>query len=420
MPSFPAPLKENIAKVSLQAAIAAATLWDYRLFDLRIFDGAAIILLGLWFIVTPEPKGGFLLRRQRYWLLFLTIFVYAAAGFVLHGHRSSLAIIVLGTTGFILAGRTEWLKTIGPLCWVLVCIHVIFFAVQFTGFYGFGQVIDYQAIIDEASRIMLAPTHMRAAGLFQESNSYCLNLFVLTSTAILWRPYRLATIVAALTMIVSESLWGLGAALVLIFLNELRLQSSLRQLLSAVVVSGVIIGAIFNGYLWLNKSPDEHLPYFYWRITSIMEDQSLRERYLRNTCARAEQIRITSISPQRRFVSLLLGDGLSTGFFKECLPANGISFLLKSFGAAGMISLLAGMAMTLRGLPGSAKLYALLAIVFTFTSYPLMTYLIFWLWLLAIIGLLRFNVYKPNPPDEPAPPKTRHQDLVSSPQIPTR
>ena len=384
-------IKESIARVSLQIAIGAATLWDYRLVDLRLFDGVAILMLGLWLILTPKAQGGFSLLRRGYWFLFLTFAVYAVAGFILHKHRSSLAIFGFTAIGFIFVSRTDWLRTVGPALWLLTCVHMIFFAAQFIGFYGFGQVIDFQTIIGATSRIMRAPTQMRASGLFQEANSYCLNLFVLTSASILWRPSRVLTACAALTMILSESLWGLGAALVLFLLCELRLQTSLRRLLLSIAVSSLVIGVFFNGYLWLSKSHDENMPFLYWRITTIVSDASFQERYLQNACARDGQTHLEGDAPRSGLATLILGAGLSTRFFQECLPANGVSLLIKSFGAIGLAGLLAGFAMAIRGLSSRAKLYAISAIGFGFTTYPLLTYGIFWLWLPTILGLLRIN-----------------------------
>ena len=212
MQANPTSLKASAARLSVQLAFAAATLWDYRLFDVRLFDGAALLLLGLGLILMPRSQGGFLSSRRDYWLLFLTVAVYSVIGFVSQEHRSSLAILALAAIGFTLVGRTDWLRAAAPALWFLVCIHTLFFAIQFLGFYGLGKVIDFQTILGETSRIMRTPTQMRASGLFQEANSYCLNLFVLTSVAILWRPSRILTVGAALTMITSESLWGLGAA----------------------------------------------------------------------------------------------------------------------------------------------------------------------------------------------------------------
>ncbi len=105
------PERQRIANTLLAIALAAATLWDYRLFGLRIFDGLALVCLTGFFFVNFEPLNGFFQRRRDYWLMFGTIVAYAALGFILYGHRSSLAIIILGIGGFILIGRRDWLVT---------------------------------------------------------------------------------------------------------------------------------------------------------------------------------------------------------------------------------------------------------------------------------------------------------------------
>jgi hypothetical protein len=81
------------------------------------------------------------------------------------------------------------------------------------------------------------------------------------------------------------------------------------------------------------------------------------------------------------------------------LPANGLAFLIKSLGVIGSALILAGLFLALQGLPATAKAYAFLAIGFSFTTYPVVTYLIFWIWLPAIIGLLRlqYKLAKHNP-----------------------
>jgi hypothetical protein len=136
-----------------------------------------------------------------------------------------------------------------------------------------------------------------------------------------------------------------------------------------------------------------------------MEDGSLRERYLHNTCSQANTIEGANVFGQSRAIPLILGEGLSTVYFEQCLPVNGISFLFKSFGFAGLVFLFAGAAIALRGMPGKAKLYAALTVGFGFTSYPLVTYVIFWLWVPALFGLMRFKEFEQTQPAEPVPPE---------------
>ncbi len=380
----------NVATFFAAAAVAAASLWDFRLFDLRLFDGVALGCLGVYFVLAPEARTGFMLRRRSYWVLFSVIISYAAVGYVLHSHRSSLAIAALAVVGFVTIARRDWLDSAASFLWPLVCTHILFFFVQFGAFYVFHYVIDYQTALGETSRIMLAPDHMRAAGLFQEPNSYCLNLLVIASMAILKRPSRPLTLTAALTALLSESFWGIGVAMVLLFLNEMRLQQSPRRFIIAVSASLAAIVVVFNAYLWLGKNRNYPAPYAYGRIIGILSDPSMRERYIQNTCSFNNHT-VAASSPAVTVAKWALGEGLTTQFFKECLPVNGFAFLLKSFGAVGIVLVLAGFALAFRGLLISDKVYAALAIGFSLTSYPLVTYVIFWLWLSAIIGLLRLS-----------------------------
>jgi hypothetical protein len=353
-----------------------------------------------FFVLQWEPIPGWIQRRKSDLLLYGLVIAYAGLGYVLHGHRSSIAITILAAGGLLLAGRRDWLPSQGYFFWALAGVHMLFFLVQFSAFYGFHDIIDYQEILGGASRIMRSPEQMRAAGLFQEPNSYCLNLFVIASMAIVSRPSRPLTLVAALTMFLSESLWGIGAAVVLLFLNEMRLQQSPRRFIIAFSAAVAVLGVVFNGYLWLTKTAGDHIPYSYGRILEITKDPSLRERYLRNRCGSNPNTAITALPLETRLVQGAFGGGLTTQYFEKCLAANGIAFLYKSFGLVGLAALLAGFWLALRGLSVGAKLYFALALGFSLTSYPLFTYVIFWIWLPALIGLLHLAAGKPVPATE--------------------
>lgn len=396
-----APKRERLANASLAIALGTATLWDYRLFDLRIFDGVALASLLGFLLLTFEPLDGFLRRRRDFWLLFTTIVAYAALGFALHGHRSSLAIIALGVIGFILIGRRDWLAATRLFQWLLIA-HIVFFLIQFLTFYLFKMTIDFQTVVGAQSRVDARVYQIRAAGLFQEPNSYCLNVFVLGTMIILQRAGRLFVLAAAATMALSESIWGVGAAFVLLLLDAIFRCRSPWQMATRLFAFALAIAVVFNAYLWLTKRPGEALPYFYTRVLSITNDESTDARYLRNNCSSTEQAAMTKVPPKSRPPSWVFGEGLSTHFFMGCMPTNGVAFLLKSLGIIGSIALLIGFALALRGLPVGAKLYAAIAIGFSFTTYPLVTYVIFWLWLPAIIALLHLRNSEPDSANVPA------------------
>ena len=92
------------------------------------------------------------------------------------------------------------------------------------------------------------------------------------------------------------------------------------------------------------------------------------------------------IAPQ---IARITGEGLSTKYFFEGLPANGIHFLFKSLGVVGLILLSAGLAVALRGLPWVEKFFVAGSIAFAFTTYPIATYLIFWIWLSSLFVFVR-------------------------------
>lgn len=64
---------------------------------------------------------------------------------------------------------------------------------------------------------------------------------------------------------------------------------------------------------------------------------------------------------------------------------------------------MAGLLLALRRVTFDKRLYALVAIGFSFSTYPLATYLIFWIWLPALIGLLHLHQTQET---EHAPPQT--------------
>jgi hypothetical protein len=193
-------------------------------------------------------------------------------------------------------------------------------------------------------------------------------------------------------MLVSESLWGIGAALVLLLLSELRKQPSLRRAALTFGKSVIVVAILFNGYLIVSTARNEQTPFTYWRIASILTDPSLRERYISNTCSAAEAAQSEETSPAAKAMAVMFGQGLSTKYFQECLPANGVSLMLKSFGVFGVAALLAGLAMAFAGLANSGKFYVLAAVGFSMTSYPLLSYLVFWFWLPALVQLARRRI----------------------------
>ncbi len=140
--------KSNVATFFAAAAVAAATLWDIRLLDLRLFDGIALGCLGVYLILAPEPRADFVQRRRSYWILFSVIIFMPPLDMSFTPIAPRSAIAALAIVGFVTIGRRDWLDSAAPLCCGRLRARICCFScIQFGAFYGFHYVIDYQATI---------------------------------------------------------------------------------------------------------------------------------------------------------------------------------------------------------------------------------------------------------------------------------
>jgi len=401
MHALPHETRDRWAAILFTAAAASASLWDFRFSEVRIFDVASLALLLGYFLLSPESGRGWLKQRKIYIPLFAIIIAYAAFGYALHQHRSSIAIIALSLVGLHLIGRNDWLWSARVYKW-LVVLHVGFFLIQMVGYRVFDAAIYFHSY-DQISRYLSSGVAVKGTGLMQEANSYCLNVFVLTALSILHRSNRVLVLFAATTMMLSESLWGAGAAITLLFLNEFRNAASLKRFISMACAITLGAFAILNVYIWTTRTSGQEIPSLYSRILDIANDGSFRERYIQNSCdmneAGAPKITADNTGAPRRIASWIFGEGLTTAHFLNCLPANGLHFLFKSFGAAGLLALFLSLGLALRGLKPRDKFFVLAALAFAFTTYPLITYVIFWIWLPALIRFAALLEFSPAMPE---------------------
>ncbi len=381
--------RKQVGNFSAAIAIAASTLWDFRINDLRVFDFISILFILIYLACRPRTILKFNSGQKEAFIFFILIIVYAILGYILHGHRSSIAIILLALLSFILIGRPDWTERPRFFAYLLI-IHIITFYIQFIAQIFFNFSIDYHTILGANSRTTSDSGYFRASGLFQEPNSFSLNLFILGTIIILQRKYSPLLFLAAVTMALSKSLWGIIAALYLLLIYIPIDRKNIK--LNLVLI--LIFSTIFNLYIWFNDTRSNNIPFIYDRIINIFSDGSFRERYIQNTCDNDIRSYNDNASLFIRSVSYIFGNGLSTHYFTQCLAANGVSFLVKALGLVGFTALLGSFMIALRGLTYSTKLFAFMAIGFSFTTYPLVTYLLFWLWLTAIINLSRLNTPK--------------------------
>lgn len=389
--------KDNWAIFFFATASACATLWDFRFHNIRIFDISGLIFLFAFFWLQWTPLSTWLQSRREVLFFYGILIFYAALGLILHNHRSSFAIIALGLVGFALNGQREWLS-FHALFRCLIILHMAFFFVQFGAFYIIGETFDLHQYFGEPTHNIRNATEIRASGLFREPNSYCINLFLLTTLATLQKSSRLIVFLSATTMVLSQSLWGFGAAGILILMSEAREATFSYRIIKTYIVMLVLLGTIFNIYLWAIKPASDQLPYFYSRIINLYNDQSFRDRYIgRKTgdyCDATEHPKILVDSGDpilKRLPFWMFGEGLTTSYFLQCLPANGVAFFFKSFGILGLSALVFGLSQALRKASLRDRVFVAVTIIFSLTTYPLITYLIFWIWLAGLIGVANEN-----------------------------
>lgn len=376
--------------IALAASIFLATLWDFRLSGLRVFDIAALVPLAV-LILTRTWRAGQIRLNAAWVMLAAVMAAYAMLALVVVRHQSSAAIIVgclvfLGLTPF-----ARELRSTAAWCPWFMGVHIGAFSLQVIVYQFFHKVIDFHALYGEKSRIFNDPQE-RASGLFQEPNSYCLTIFMLMAVcALSGRSSRWLSIVAAATMVASQSLWGVGAAVVGIALESLPPDGQWRRKILATTMDLAVVFGLSIGYLYVTTPAGFTHPPIFDRLTQLSDDTSVRERYVRNnyyqefgppdeTAPPQPPIPVTEFTLPP-FFRVLVGSGFSTHYFLIRLPANGFALLGKSFGILGSALLLLALIKTLQPLQKRQRWLVVLSLAFTMTNYPLFTYLTFWLWL---------------------------------------
>ncbi|MCF6764278.1 hypothetical protein L3V82_00735 [Thiotrichales bacterium 19S3-7] len=342
----------------------------------RVFDYAGIIILLIGVFTTkkgvlklgtiaPDKFSLFLMIVSLMFVLWFSC-IAIVAGDIL----SSLAVLigVLIVLHYTLQEKVN-MKRFANFLDAVIIFNAIVFIIQLLMFKLFGDVLNFTHYAGSISARIYNESlnYFRPAGLYQEPNSYCTSVFMLIILRhnVLVKPRKLISWVAALTLVISQSLWGMGAFVLWVMLYT----SNKEKLYMLGVIFILLLYTSFTGKLsyFIEHSVTLH------RLSDIDADPSKEQRY---------GLLANYLSPNH-----FLGLGINTNAF-QTIAANGIAFVIYSFGLVGFLCL----GLTLSYL--FVRLYAiraLIAIAFLLTTYPLMTYMIFWIWL----GLLiRFNLDK--------------------------
>ena len=399
-----------IFPIFLSLTLFLSSLSDFRVNAVRIFDIVAI-LLTLFFIFCAKQKLNKLRDLSRYQKaipFFIIIFLWSLYGYLNFHHRSSLAIILLSTIFLLLfvfaENNLKNTNLIGKYLTFIILFHIFAFFAQYLGFILFHIVIDYQIPFGYISRIFPQDSAhvLRASGIFQEPNTYCVNIFSLLICYLNCNFSRGVFFLGILSMVLSGSLWGLAVAFFLILILFASTQSnfcSLRSLFSKLAPLLVILIFSSSTYFYFTKPSDQEMPNIYNRIKNIRTDPSFIERFKKsnrnnNIFDSYENGSFTLghfVNNKDDLFVKMIGEGFSTHYFQLGLPANTFSLLLKSFGYFGIISLVLSFFYLISNLSIGKISFVSAYLVIIFTSYPILTYYIFWISLFYLIVTLTIN-----------------------------
>jgi hypothetical protein len=408
-PSKAFPGRQAIARGALACALVAASLWDFRVATVRLFDLVALISLIVFFALERDFGRGALTRRAHILPFVAVMIAYAIFGYFDFHHRSSFAIVLLALVCVQFAGYADNAGLRRIFRWI-VYLNVAVQAVQYVCFYALGRLLDPQYFFGIESRILEAGgtvQYLRPAGLFQEPNSYSLNLFMMAAVVLLARHDRRFAFLSAASMLLTESLWGIVGAFVLLAFNEWNASATFLRKCAALAVVWIVVFVCFNAYIWVMKPASADEPYLYARLGRMSVDPSARDRYgefIDKTrvyeCPECKKTPPTiGLSPQ---LVKLVGRGLSTAVFYSEVAANGYSFFWYCLGPVGLMLVGAALIWAMLGVALRDQIYIAAAMIFAFTTYPLVTYVIFWLWLPAMLEVARKKSLAAATVDHPA------------------
>lgn len=357
-------------KWPLLLAFVLFSLWDIYRADLggRFLDyfGLAIVILRLGGQVVISRAA---LSVNRGHLLYLMVVaVYCGWSLVAKNYLTAGAIFIGALLIYPVFAdeKLDRRRLATQLDWLIV-INLVLFYLQVIAFRVFGQVLNYHEWLGVAVRIWNRDLwFFRAAGAYQEPNSFCLTMIMLLGLRIAYFGRRVDWILWAsvFALVFSNSLWGIvGAGIVLAL--------ALPSARSAAMVGGalgmaVVLSAAAGTTIWDQAKNVLFDPLTLTRIEYLADDPSVSSRYgggeVTNT-----------------FVSLLFGNGPSTTDFQALAGANGYGFLIYSFGFVGTLAFvfwLVNQSMNAKG-----RIAKPLLVGFLLSSYPLFTYLWWWAWL---------------------------------------
>ncbi len=251
----------------------------------------------------------------------------------------------------------------------LIALNLFFFFVQYFIYKITGVVINFHAIpgLIQPRTYNEGLIFFRAAGLYQEPSQYALAMIMIVT---LWafisrKPFGTLCLICLFSILLSESLWGIGAIVVYVMLFS-------RSMLFKLVFVGGVVSLIAIIMLTPSISGGLISAVSIERIANFQDDPSTSLR-----------LGVNANSESSFSILKIIGSGLSTSSF-QATGANGLNFYIISFGYIGFFIWILSFFTSLKRKP----LIVFVTVSFIMTSYPIFTYLIWWAWLALVFSNL--------------------------------
>ncbi|HBM90796.1 MAG TPA: hypothetical protein DD400_02830 [Rhodospirillaceae bacterium] len=345
-------------------------------------------------------------------LPFLLFVLYALWGWINLHHSSSLIMIVLAGIGLLITRlpQSTAQKVIDFVPW-LILFHMLLFVFQVIAFYGFADKLDYLTLASKSlinsplsdlvptswlqfpeSRMgqlgPYAPVILRPTGIFQEPNNYCETMVLLLIMIIDKKKRAWLRYITYGSMLLSQSMYGSGAALILFFFDTMinkRYKFFLGLCLLGLIGLNILL---FLGYGFNISSVS--------RIPNLISDTSFLERYVGLQMAHDLGLTNTTViqdhCPTDALPFKLLGHGLSSAYFGFCVAKNGMAQFIYATGILAPIILFLLWRNLRQNVSLQKALTLSLGLLLMLLSYPFYTYLFFWLWLGILLSAFKRKI----------------------------
>jgi hypothetical protein len=370
------------------AFVFSVFLWDFYIDGIRFFDFVSIGLIFTYFLISN--LGYFYIRKFPPWhiLFFVIIFLSVVHSFFYQDNHDFTSLLGIFAFSVVYLFLVFFVRLPAPKYMVniidgIIALLLLLFYIQFVLYYSIGVEVDYLGyLIERNARVFNSNIGtFRPAGIFMEANAHSLSMLYLIAMRYKFdHSFSTLPLLSILSMILSTSLWGIVSSILLVFLYKLssgtECHRKSRNSISIYLIIAIILVLFIAYYDQITSSIMYNLVLD--RVNNIESNQSAIDRY-------------SGLFNMKNFdyYNLIFGGDIGTTTFQSRYGANGLSFMLSSFGLLGMVSIFFCLFLLIEK---KDRFFIFPLIVIINTTHPSWYYMVWWLFLFIITYRYRYEV----------------------------